>query len=187
MSRTRKTRSRDDHSSSPAIAGGIKRPTRKLRTGHPPISPAFAPAGSGEARLRFPIWSCSVRGFACHLPYGRRGALLPHLFTLTRLRPTGSGVASPREPAPPKLAYCERGGRCIFCATILQVALTGRYPAHCPAEFGLSSPGEKGSGAFFPGARGKRHPTPFHQKQSSCRLRRHVKERNPIIRQLPAG
>jgi hypothetical protein len=30
-------------------------------------------------------------------------------------------------------------GRYIFCATVLQVALTGRYPAHCPAEFGLSS------------------------------------------------
>src|SRR5262245_33256340 len=29
--------------------------------------------------------------------------------------------------------------RYIFCATVLQVALTGRYPAHCPAEFGLSS------------------------------------------------
>jgi hypothetical protein len=33
-----------------------------------------------------------------------------------------------------------RSGRYIFCATFLQVALTGRYPAHCPAEFGLSSP-----------------------------------------------
>ena len=31
-------------------------------------------------------------------------------------------------------------GRYIFCATVLQVTLTGRYPAHCPAEFGLSSP-----------------------------------------------
>src|SRR5437899_6599783 len=31
------------------------------------------------------------------------------------------------------------GGRYIFCATVLQVTLTGRYPAHCPAEFGLSS------------------------------------------------
>src|SRR5437867_3711354 len=39
-------------------------------------------AGAG----RLPIWSCSVRGLACHRPYGRRGALLPHLFTLTRLR-----------------------------------------------------------------------------------------------------
>jgi hypothetical protein len=30
-------------------------------------------------------------------------------------------------------------GRYIFCATFLRVAPTGRYPAHCPAEFGLSS------------------------------------------------
>jgi len=34
-----------------------------------------------------PIWSCSVRGFACHPCCHGRGALLPHLFTLTRLRP----------------------------------------------------------------------------------------------------
>ena len=34
--------------------------------------------------------------------------------------------------------------RYIFCATFLQVTLTGRYPAHCPAEFGLSSlPGDR--------------------------------------------
>ena len=32
------------------------------------------------------------------------------------------------------------GERYVFCATVLQVTLTGRYPAHCPAEFGLSSP-----------------------------------------------
>src|SRR5213593_5088664 len=47
---------------------------------------------------RLPIWSCSVRGLACHRPYGRRGALLPHLFTLTcrrvqRTRPTYVGRA----------------------------------------------------------------------------------------------
>ena len=39
-------------------------------------------AASGRA-TRHPIWSCSVRGFACHRRYRRRGALLPHLFTLT--------------------------------------------------------------------------------------------------------
>src|SRR5262249_45960398 len=27
----------------------------------------------------------------------------------------------------------------VFCATVLRVAPTGSYPAHCPAEFGLSS------------------------------------------------
>src|SRR5271166_5096264 len=30
-----------------------------------------------------PIWSCSVWGFPCHRHCWRRGALLPHLFTLT--------------------------------------------------------------------------------------------------------
>src|SRR5262245_34305037 len=37
--------------------------------------------------MRFPIWPCSVRGFACRPCCHGRGALLPHLFTLTRLRP----------------------------------------------------------------------------------------------------
>src|SRR5437588_7845 len=34
--------------------------------------------------MGLPIWSCSVRGFACHPCCHGRGALLPHLFTLTR-------------------------------------------------------------------------------------------------------
>ncbi len=51
------------------------------------------PGSFGRAVLeaRFPIWSCSVRGFACHVCYQPRGALLPHLFTLTRLRPQPCG------------------------------------------------------------------------------------------------
>jgi hypothetical protein len=41
------------------------------------------PGGFGRAVLeRLPIWSCSVRGFACHPCYQGRGALLPHLFTI---------------------------------------------------------------------------------------------------------
>ena len=49
------------------------------------------PGGFGRAVLeRLPIWSCSVRGFACHVRYRPRGALLPHLFTLTpSARPCG--------------------------------------------------------------------------------------------------
>jgi hypothetical protein len=35
------------------------------------------------AHASLPIWSCSVWGLPCHAPYGTRGALLPHLFTLT--------------------------------------------------------------------------------------------------------
>ena len=78
----------------------------------------------GQPAVSLPIWSCSVWGLPCLRPYGRSGALLPHLFTLT-------------------LAACARW-RYVFCGTGRLRALTpdpGRYPAHCPAEFGLSSPG----------------------------------------------
>jgi hypothetical protein len=36
-----------------------------------------------RVRTSLPIWSCSVWGLPCHRHYCRRGALLPHLFTLT--------------------------------------------------------------------------------------------------------
>jgi hypothetical protein len=39
-------------------------------------------------------------------------------------------------PLPAPLA---RRGRFIFCGTFLEVTLTGRYPAFCSAEPGLSS------------------------------------------------
>src|SRR4026209_2837486 len=58
--------------------------------------------------LCHPIWSCSVRGFACHRRYRRRGALLPHLFTLT---------------PPSRLAGLRRGG-------MFSVPLSVRLP--CP-------------------------------------------------------
>src|SRR6266850_4652405 len=73
----------DDHSSRLAITGEIQRPTRRLRTGRPTQLERRIERRAG----RLPIWSCSVRGFACHRPYGRRGALLPHLFTLTLVMP----------------------------------------------------------------------------------------------------
>ena len=49
------------------------------------------------------------------------GELLPHRFTLTP-----GNKASPR--------------RFAFCGTFLPVTGTGRYPAPCPVELGLSSP-----------------------------------------------
>src|SRR5262245_38056743 len=82
-----------------------------------------------------------MRGFACHRRYRRRGALLPHLFTLT-LRLATSWLAQGK---PLSEACLERAAkrrverRYVFCATFRQVALPGRYPAHCPMEFGLSS------------------------------------------------
>src|SRR5712691_5428831 len=110
---------------SPLLARSSNRPGDS-RTGRP--DSVVTDALPRRVAERPPIWSCSVRGFACRPCYHERGALLPHLFTLTHLRsPTPCGAA-------------RFVGRYVFCATVLQVALTGRYPAHCPAEFGLSSP-----------------------------------------------
>src|SRR3954468_18397792 len=65
---------------------------------------------------RLPIWSCSVRGFACHPCYHGRGALLPHLFTLTRRRPSGSGEASPLRGLPRRSTRSvRRRAVCFLC------------------------------------------------------------------------
>src|SRR5690606_33769398 len=57
---------------------------------------------------------------------------------------TGRAVRSYRTfsplPAPPPPFGRSGSRRYVFCATFLRVAPTGDYPAHCPAEFGLSSP-----------------------------------------------
>jgi len=96
----------DDHSSRPGIAGGLKRPTRRLRTGRPQAPP--------------------------YLALLRAGFCLPSASRRTRC-----ALTAPFHPYPP--LRCRVGGRYVFCATFLRVTPTGRYPAHCPLEFGLSS------------------------------------------------
>ena len=60
-----------------------------------------------------PIRPSSRWGLPCRRRYRRRGALLPHPFTLTRLRRS------------------ERR-RFAFCGTVPRVAPAGCYPAPCP-------------------------------------------------------
>ena len=79
---------------------GLKQPTRKRR----------------GPRHSFPIWSCSGWGLPCRFCYQKRGALLPHHFTLTN-----------------------RGWRYTFCCTGRGLAPPRRYLAPCPVEPGLSS------------------------------------------------
>jgi len=69
--------------------------------------PGNRPAAQGGA---IPIWSCSRRGLPCRLCRQRRGALLPHPFTLTVF---GWG----------------RRRRFAFCGAIPGVSPAGRYPA----------------------------------------------------------
>ena len=59
-----------------------------------------------------PIWSCSRWGFPCRRRCRRRGALLPHHFTLAARRRLSG-----------------RARRCTFCGTFPGVAPAGRYPA----------------------------------------------------------
>ena len=40
-------------------------------------------SGNGAGRSSSPIWSCSAWGLPCQTDCSARGALLPHLFTLT--------------------------------------------------------------------------------------------------------
>src|SRR5208337_5116613 len=82
----------------------------------------------------------------------RSGALLPHHFTLTPALEFPQRQAYPASRANSGIAFPgmpsrKRGSR----GGIFSVALAvhgplrprpGRYPAHCPAEFGLSSPGD---------------------------------------------
>src|SRR2546421_5496987 len=63
-------------------------------------------------------------GFTWPAGHPAAGGLLPHHFTLTGSR-----------------------RRCHFCGTFLRVTPTGRYPAPCSVEPGLSSPSPDGEGA----------------------------------------
>jgi len=119
----------DDHSSSPAIAGGIKRPTRRLRTGRPATAGAFPRVAIGASL--FGLAPCGV------LPATRvaTGAVRSYR-TFSPLPEKGVRPLFTGRPEKGSYPFFRRY---IFCATFLQVALTGRYPAHCPAEFGLSS------------------------------------------------
>ena len=120
------TPQRDDHSSSPAITRRVQQPTRWPRTGRPPWhSPTrVAP------RYQSPPYLVLLRAGFC----------LPSVLPRTRC-----ALTAPFHPYPPPLTVACRSRRAseggIFSVPLFrQVALPGRYPAHCPSEFGLSSP-----------------------------------------------
>lgn len=88
---------------------------------------------TGPSPLRasiVPIRFCSRWGLPCRPRCRVRGALLPHLFTLTCLRGRGRyGTAGPEacRAEVPK----DEGGRFDLCGAFPGVAPAGRYPAPC--------------------------------------------------------
>jgi hypothetical protein len=136
---------------------------------------------SGPNRDFLPIWSCSVWGLPCLRRYRRSGALLPHLFTLTCVLADPGGIFSVALAVPRPL----RPG-------------PGRYPAHCPAESGLSSTGvtrQRPSGCLqchiLPAAIFKRHNARRSWESASSDTARSDTYRDPSrsfwIRGSPAG
>jgi len=90
----------------------------------------FASAEAKAARTGRPITPP-------YLALLRAGFCLP-----PTLPPARCALTAPFHPYPSTrrlLAEASRSGRYFFCATVRQVTLPGRYPAHCPSEFGLSS------------------------------------------------
>ncbi len=51
-----------------------------------PFASSNLPVPNAGRAIWEPIWSCSEWGLPCHYCYQQRGALLPHLFTLTCVR-----------------------------------------------------------------------------------------------------
>jgi hypothetical protein len=67
---------------SSGLPGGLSHLLRSaVRVG--PTRSAHVLVETSVCAKSLPIWPCSVWGLPCRLPYDRRGALLPHLFTLT--------------------------------------------------------------------------------------------------------
>jgi len=111
---------RDGHSSATPVARRLKQPTRTAGSGHRSRDPC-------ESRA-VPIRSCSRWGLPCRRRCRRRGALLPHPFTL----------ATAERYAPRRSALC------------------GTFPKACPRE-GTNSAGRypapyvHGARTFLPG------------------------------------
>ena len=105
------------------------------------------PGSIGRAVLRhFPIWPCSVWGLPCPAPL-----LVQAVSSYLTV-----------SPLPDRLKPARRS---ILCGTFRRLTTPGRYPAHCSAEFGLSSSQRPAtvhpsSHANYSTRNGAQHPTP---------------------------
>ena len=131
-------RAMDGHSSGTPVADRLARPTRR----------AVRKPTRGPKPPALPIRSCSRWGLPCHPRRRRRGALLPHPFTLTR---------GPR-PKP------VRAGGLLSVALSLGLPPPGVTRHRVSVEPGLSSPRR------FPYCKEQPsgHPTPYHHSTETA-------------------
>jgi len=108
-----------------------------------PTGSSNLPGSSDGPSSNTPLFGLAPGGvYRAPVVASRPGELLPHPFTLT----------------PPDAKH--RRGRFPFCGTFLPVTGTGRYPAPCPVEPGLSSPRHSAFAKDF------RFPRPFLCRKS---------------------
>jgi len=106
------------------------------------------PGNSGGPPSSVPLFGLAPGGvYLAPIVTDGTGELLPHPFTLTQhSTPRGYPGGSQDYPSIGRIPHATNiplklsAGRSAFCGTFLPVAGTGRYPAPCPAEPGLSSP-----------------------------------------------
>jgi len=127
---------RDGHSSGTMFAHCLEQPTRTASLTSLPRRYRFRERSACAVPIRF----CSRWGLPCRLRCRSRGALLPHLFTLTRLAACAATARQARGLAAPEPRR-GGGGRFVLCGTFPKVTLAGRYPA----------PYVKGARTFLPG------------------------------------
>ena len=140
------SRAGDGHSSGTPVTGRLVRPTRAA---------ARELASPATCRQAAPTWSCSRWGLPCRRRYRRRGALLPHPFTLT-----GRRAGKPARP----------GRRFAFCGTVPGVAPAGRYPAPCSRGARTFLCRQAGAGRQRPSGRLAHHRVDPGGAVSSLRL-----------------
>gem|GEM_PF-3280419 len=115
----------DDHSSRPGVTVGLKQPTR------PACPERNTRAGRSLHDGAGPIWPCSGWG----LPSRHVTMPLVRSYRTISPLPTGPFGYACDEAWRPMM----QRGRYLFCGTVREVTLPGRYPAPYPAESGLSS------------------------------------------------
>ena len=149
---------RDGHSSGTRIAARLEQPTRTTRHRNLPL-----PACAGSI---VPIRFCSRWGLPCRPRCRVRGALLPHLFTLT-------------SPEKPKLSSARRFD---LCGAFPGVAPAGRYPAPYfrGARTFLPRERERPSGRLARGKCALARPA----SSSTARLEHRTGKRNALFREI---
>jgi hypothetical protein len=113
-----------DHSSRPAVTDRLKQPTRRSQAG---------------TLKHLAIWPCSGWGLPGHPCLQRCRCALTAPFQPYRSseeKPDCLQTATKRMGLKPNRT---RRWRSTLCCTCLRVTPTGRYPASCPTELGLSS------------------------------------------------